>query len=146
MLSERGFELIKSLKKENYDIIYKNADANNQFGDSNGGVLLDIFNKLYEQMLKDLKANNERSPIFTHHINYLKSIQKKDTRDEYIKNYMKDRDDNTLNQIVVDFIASMTDSYFMEITKLLFSDFNLEYMGYFNDKIKNDEYLKSIGR
>ena len=46
------------------------------------------------------------------------------------------------NQLVVDFIASMTDDYFYELAKLMYPDIlkenNLEYVGYFNDTIKDE--------
>ena len=79
----------------------------------------------YEKLLFDLKNNNLSSPIFTHHINYInKPYYKRQT--PYLE--------TELNQIVVDYIASMTDDYFIELYNYLFpsSTLQLKYKGYFN--------------
>ena len=57
---------------------------------------------------------------------------------EYVQNYIKyysnvKYEDNEPNDIVVDFIASMTDDYFVELYKHLFPDKEcaVKYIGYF---------------
>ena len=71
-------------------------------------------------MLKDLLDKNESSPIFRHHINYI-------NRAHY--NRDKKYEDEEPNQIVVDYIASMTDDYFVELHQHLFSgsELKIEY-------------------
>ena len=79
---------------------------------------------LYDKLLLDLENKNTSSPIFTHHINYLtKPYYKRQTPYE----------ETEKNQIVVDYIASMTDDYFVELFNYLFpsSTLKLNYVGYF---------------
>ena len=79
---------------------------------------------LYNQLLEDLTGNNKKSLIFKHHINYINESHYKRTT-PYIE--------TEPNQIVVDYIASMTDDYFIDLFNLLFpnSKYNLTYKGYF---------------
>ena len=76
-------------------------------------------------MLDDVKSKNINSCIYKHHINAIqKSCQ-----------YYEDWDyiSEEPNQIVVDYIASMTDDYFIGLYRLLFpeSDKAIEYHSYF---------------
>ena len=136
MMSEDAFKLMKELKKQNYVVIYSNADTSGQLGDEKEGRLKERFKKLYKKLYMDLKNGDTSSEIYKHHIEYLTNIQRRENRDNYLKNYLKNLDRNTINQIIVDFIASMTDSYFMEITSRYGYGKDLEYTGYFGDKIK----------
>ena len=134
-LSNEGFELLSSFKHENYDKIYANADTEKQFGNEKGGLLFDAFSTLYNLFLNDLKANDENSPVYRHHITYLVKHQKKDRREQYENAYLK-KDELNLNRIVVDYIASMTDEYFVELSSLLLNLPNFRYVGYFNTQDK----------
>ncbi len=95
-------------KRQNYEQIYLKegmvAEAKNVVGE--------MFEELYEHLLTDLKAGDESSAIFRHHINKLVERSRTLTRDIYLE--------NDPNQIVVDYIASMTDSYFMALHTHLF--------------------------
>jgi dGTPase len=76
-------------------------------------------------MLSDLKNNKTDSPIFRHHIGFLE------------KPYFRRATPYSAtepNQIVVDYIASMTDDYLIDLHAYLFPDSKLkiEYKGYFN--------------
>ena len=80
----------------------------------------------YGQLLDDLKQNRTHSPIFTHHINYVNQTHY--TRPEpYLR--------TEPNQLVVDYIASMTDDYFIDLHHYLFPDstYKVQYRGYFDD-------------
>ena len=80
---------------------------------------------LYERLLEDLQSENKTSPIFTHHIAYIeKPFYKR------VKPYILTEP----NQIVVDYIASMTDDYFIDLFHHLFpkSTLKIEYTGYFD--------------
>ena len=80
---------------------------------------------MFEKLLSDLKSGKENSPIFTHHIAYVnKSHYNKD------KNYLSEEQ----CQIIVDYIASMTDDYFIDLFNHLFpnSKLKIEYKGYFD--------------
>ena len=83
-----------------------------------------MMEEIYNKLLSDLTNGNLSSPIYKHHIEYIdKPYYKRDVP------YM----DTEKNQIVVDYIASMTDDYFIELHKHLFSKSKLElkYKGYF---------------
>lgn len=84
-----------------------------------------MFAEIYFKLLDDLNKKDENSIIYRHHINFMKNELK------YYKNinYL----DEESNQIVVDYIASMTDDYFIELHKLLFpnSKYIIEYHSYF---------------
>lgn len=139
-LSKEGFELIKTLKRENYAKIYANADTHGQLGDAESGTLRTLFEKLYHRFYKDLEEENTLSPIYKHHLSVITNIQKK--KREYTERYFKDRSKAALSQIVVDFIASMTDDYFIDVARLIFPEHKLEYIGYFSDNNNWDEYLR----
>lgn len=119
-LDQAYFNALSSLKRENYELLYsedKETKARN-------AVIREMMNELYEKLKTDLINDNRPSPIFTDHVDYIaKSYYSRDN--EYLK--------ETTDQIVVDFIASMTDDYFIELYHKLFknSPLKLEYKGYF---------------
>ena len=80
---------------------------------------------IYEKLLSDLISGNRTSPIFTHHIAYVNKAH-----------YERDipYEDTEPNQLVVDYIASMTDDYFIDLHRHLFptSLHKIEYKGYFD--------------
>ncbi len=119
-LDDEYFSALSNLKRQNYERIY-NED---QVSKSRNAVIKQMMQKLYDKLKEDLIKENRSSPIFTHHIGYIfKSYYKR--KNDYLK---EDKD-----QIVVDYIASMTDDYFIELYNKLFIDtpINLEYKGYF---------------
>jgi hypothetical protein len=87
-------------------------------------IIKQMFEEIYTKLLLDLTSGNTLSPIYNHHIEYInKPYYKRDM--PYIE--------TEKNQIVVDYIASMTDDYFIELHKYLFpsSTLELKYKGYF---------------
>ena len=121
ILSEQAFNDLKTAKKENYEYIYKNEKIEGQYNE----IIKPMFNELYYKLLDDVKSKNINSCIYKHHINAIqKSCQ-----------YYEDWDyiSEEPNQIVVDYIASMTDDYFIGLYRLLFpeSDEAIEYHSYF---------------
>ena len=88
-------------------------------------VFKDMFTKLYFKLLDDVITNNTLSPIYKHHINFINKWR------VYYKG-----DDYSLtepNRIVTDYIASMTDDYFVDLFILFFpDDKKIEYISYFN--------------
>ena len=67
-----------------------------------------MMEQIYEKLLGDAKAHNKDSVLYKHHIDYI-------------------------NDIVVDYIASMTDDYFVDLYHYLFPDgkYGVKYVGYF---------------
>lgn len=111
-------------KQVNFKRIYGPQDKNEPYP-----TIRKMFESIYEKLLEDLIAEKEDSPIFRHHINHVFSGF---SRAEGLKEkYMLEEP----NQIVVDYIASMTDDYFMDLHTVLFPDApKLEYISYFSRK------------
>jgi len=121
-MDEEHFLAMKTAKQENYARIYENAAARAKLNDTVKPMMADI----YGQMLADLLAGRKSSPIFRHHIDYV-------NRTHYRREEAYEKDEP--NQIVVDYIASMTDDYFIDLHRHLFphSPYRVEYTGYFNE-------------
>lgn len=120
-LDKRHFQALADSKAANYRMIYNYAAPKANLQNTAKPMMAEI----YGQMLDDLRAGNKYSPIYTHHINYLEKIHYKRTSPYESSEY---------NQIVVDFIASMTETYFVELHHYLFpeSKLRVEYTGYFD--------------
>ena len=115
------FEALRVAKQDNYAIIYNSAAGGNRLRQTIQPMMAEI----YGQLLDDLQLNKTNSPIFTHHIGYINSNRRKDAAP-----YMS----SEFNQIVVDYIASMTDDYLIDLHHYLFpnSPYEVEYIGYFD--------------
>lgn len=120
-MDETHFNALSDAKRENYDKIYLSAPVSEKFD----AIIKPMMTELYEKLLSDLEANNTSSPIFTHHINYV-------NKTHYIR--LAPYEQTEPNQIVVDYIASMTDDYFIDLHHHLFpnSEYKIEYVGYFD--------------
>ena len=122
-LDKRHFKALQESKRDNYSMIYTGAAALAKLDTAVKPMMADI----YGQMLSDLKQGKRNSPIFAHHIEYVNQSRYK----------RKQPYENTdPNQLVVDYIASMTDDYFIELHRHLFPDspLKVEYRGYFDEK------------
>ncbi len=121
MLDDDHFAALKLAKIDNYTKIYNNAAEQTKLDLTIKPMMAEI----YGQVLEDLKLGKKRSPIFTHHINYVNAMRRYNT-------VPYGNDDP--NQIVVDYIASMTDDYFIDLHRHLFPDssYKVEYLGYFD--------------
>ncbi len=120
-MSPEIFNGLKTAKKENYEIIYHDKSVENQYG----STIEPMIYEMYEKLLSDLLKKDEKSFIFTHHI---ADITER-TRHYSGKDYMLSEP----NQIVVDYIASMTDNYFLKLYEKLFPDskYKIEFHSYF---------------
>ena len=118
-MDQEHFEALKKAKSDNYSLIYKQETVGEFYN-----TIKPMMAEMYEKLLDDLKNNNKSSPIFTHHIDYVNNIH-----------YEREipYEETEPNQIVVDYIASMTDDYFVDLYAHLFpySDKKIEYKGYF---------------
>lgn len=120
--SDNAFDALKKIKKENYEIIYKNESLN---------FILDnnvkpMFEKVYNKLVFDLENQKSDSVIYKHHINFISENRKFYDSEEYL--YQDSSD------VVADFISSMTDDYFISLFEYLFPKDNhgLKYKSYFN--------------
>lgn len=121
LLSNEAFNDLSTAKKENNDVIYRDKKINSQYND----IIKPMFADLYYKLLNDISNKNENSIIYKHHINPIGYALNKYHNIDYLS--------EEKNQIVVDYIASMTDDYFIALHKLLFPDskYYIEYEPYF---------------
>ena len=120
-LDSKHFKALKASKKDNYALIYESAATRARLDVTAKPMMRDI----YDRLLGDILVGDRTSPIYTHHIDYInKSYYKRTVPYE----------NSEPNQIVVDYIAGMTDNYFIELHRHLFpdSDYKVEYKGYFD--------------
>ena len=119
-MDNEHFEALKKAKSDNYERIYFNKNTSDI-----EDVIKPMMAELYDRLLGDLINENKQSPIFRQHINYVNKAHY--TR---IMPYEKTEP----NQLVVDYIASMTDDYFLDLYAYLFPDSNrkINYVGYFD--------------
>ena len=94
ILSKEVFNAVNELKDFNYNYIYNNANTKEELD-----YYRDGFNKLYYYLLNDLNENKENSKIYGM---FLKNMN---------NNYINKTDNR---QIVIDFIAGMTDDFFLK--------------------------------
>lgn len=121
ILSDEYFDALKGAKEKNYRLIYESKEIS----ELQNQIFADMFKKLYEKLLNDIMTQDYLSPIYKHHINFVNGWRRYYKGDNYIE--------TEPNQIVVDYIASMTDDYFIDLYMLLFPDDKaIEYKSYFN--------------
>ena len=121
-MSEDLFEEIRRAKRENYEKIYSKGGIE---GDSEA-ELREAFEKLYDRCLQDLNKGDEFSYIFKHHVSRIEQ-----QLSYYDRTYAWQDDKD---QAVVDYIASMTDGYFCELTSKLFPGLKFPHRTYINER------------
>ena len=121
-MSEDLFEEIRRAKRENYEKIYSKGGIE---GDSEA-ELREAFEKLYDRCLQDIYEGDESSYIFKHHIS---RIEQQLSYYDRTYTWQDDKD-----QAVVDYIASMTDGYFCELTSKLFPGLKFPHRTYINER------------
>ncbi len=124
MMDEEHYRGMSAAKRENYEHIYKRDDITKVIDET----VKPMMQNMYAKLLKDLKEGNKSSPVFKHHVDFVSG-------NHYAQEipYIETEP----NQIVVDYIASMTDDYCAELYKYLFpnSKIDVKYHGYFEDLI-----------
>lgn len=119
-MDEDYFKALKEAKNENMEQIYSSDDVNIQYRT----CLSPMFEMLYEKLLKDLDDKN--SIIRTHHVEQINKRRAYYDAGDYMEK-------NTSDDIVTDFIAGMTDDYFIDIcAHLLPNAPKVHYTGYFD--------------
>lgn len=122
-IDEEVFEEFKMLVEDNYIKIYRDKTVIENYE-----IVEGLMPKLYEALCADVLAGNKRSYIYKHHIKgmYLSDI--------YENMGIRDHADD----IVADYIASMTDDYFIDLCQALRIDDGLvsgiKYRGYFDKR------------
>ncbi len=120
-MSDEHFAALKSSKKENYDLIYHNGWVTENLQKT----VRPMMEEMYLKLLSDLENEKRDSFIFTHHIDYVNKAHYE--REQPYESTEK-------NLIVVDYIASMTDDYFVDLYAKMFphSRVTVNYKGYFD--------------
>ena len=118
-MSPEYFEALKSAKRTNYEKIYLTPEV----ADPQAKVIKPMFIRLYDRLEKDLKEWNKESPIFKHHIDPIsQSFYKR----------AKPYTEEDIHTIITDYMASMTDDYFVDLHAYLFpNEKTIDYIGYF---------------
>lgn len=131
-LDNQYYEDIKKAKKENYEKIYFNEKIESKYNK----VIEPMFWEIYEKLYNDLISGNEESVIFRHHMNFVRENEK-----YYDKDFTYQNEEPA--QIVADYIASMTDDYFIDLYSYLFPNGKftgekngIKYIGYFEQDCK----------
>ena len=104
-MSEEAYLELKRAKRENYERIYGVSEVNEGLNRE----MSELFEHLYESVYADLASKNMRAPVFRHHIAHVTSWNER-----YMGTYDWESD---LDRTVVDYIASMTDDYFMAFAR-----------------------------
>lgn len=123
ILSREYFEALGNAKSDNYRLIYRSKEV----AAPQEHIFKNMFAKMYKKLLDDVVSQNTSSPIFKHHIYFIGKWSKYYRGEDYSK--------TEPNQIVVDYIASMTDDYFIDLFSLLFpEEVTIEYKSYFGGR------------
>ena len=124
MLDAEHYIGMKEAKKTNYEQIYRTEKISKVLDET----VKPMMQKMYEKLLYDLRAGDKSSPVFRHHVDFV-SGNHYAAKNPYIE--------TEPNQIVVDYMASMTDDYCAELYKYLFptSNIDIKYRGYFEDEV-----------
>ncbi len=116
------FTALSKIKEENYRLIYGSPRIK-----AIEKELHPMFSQVYKKLRSDLTENRTESPIFRHHLDFVEEHGKHYRQNNY-------REETSPDQTVIDYIASMTDDYFIELYEHLFPDKKspLVYTPYFD--------------
>lgn len=122
VMDDEYYKAIKATKKENYEKIYFNEAVDKTYKEQ----IRPMFHMMYDKLLADMKAGNVNSIIYKHHIEFVKENTAAYGYEVYL-------DTTKAEQMVVDFMASMTDDYFVDLFEYLFpgSKYKVGYVSYF---------------
>lgn len=139
-MDDEYFEALSVAKKENYEKIYKSEKMQKVFEET----IHPMFEMMFEELLREAKERDDNSLLFKHHIRYIEeqtapyADNGKDRSDPPAEGKGKIRRnkvyrDNDPADLVVDYMAGMTDDYFVDCFHKLFpeSGYGVEYKGYF---------------
>lgn len=122
LMDEAYYEDLRTAKRENYAYIYKNSRVDGLYK----SVITPMFTQIYHTLLQQLETGDESAIIFKHHIQFVEEQR------GYYHSGVPYRETEK-NQIVVDYMASMTDDYFLALYHNLFpsSSLKVDFVPYF---------------
>ena len=117
------FAALQQLKQENYEKIYFQEQVQKQIRDS----IVPMMEQMYGQIYRDAAQHNRNSCLYKHHIRTVLEKQK-----WYPAAVPYEETDP--HDLTVDYIAAMTDDYFVDYYSELFpkSPYRIAYIGYFD--------------
>lgn len=123
-MDEEYFQALRLAKTENYEMIYNNKQLNALYE----GEIRPMFGELYGELLRQAKNHDRKGILYRHHMAYVKENNWYDA--EEFAAY----EATEPNQIVVDYLASMTDDYFIALYHYLFpkGTHDVKFTGYFD--------------
>lgn len=110
-MDEEYFDALRQAKKENYEMIYNNKSLNDLYENE----IRPMFGELYEELLRQAESGDKSSVFYRHHMAYMEK------NNFYVKSHVrKPYAEQEKNQLVVDYLASMTDDYLSHFTIIYF--------------------------
>ena len=108
-MDEAVFQDLQDLIHENAKVIYSHPELNGPYFE----IVRPLMGLLYDRLVEDIEEKQYDSPVFRHYLNdHIQGVRYRDPQDW----------DTILapaDEIVTDFIASMTDDYFIDICRYL---------------------------
>lgn len=124
-LDPEYFEALRQAKKENYEMIYRNRELDDLYENE----IRPMFGQLYGELLRQAKSRERNTILYRHHISYVKKNNYR------IPDGAVPYEETEPNQMVVDYLASVTDDYFLALYKELFpkGKHGVTFRGYFGE-------------
>ncbi len=123
-LDKEYYDDLMLAMKENYEFIYLSDSVRKVQQE----VIKPMFAKVFDSLMQDLSNGKKDSVIFRHHINYISKVRAFYSSDNYLEL-------NTPEDIVIDYISSMTDDYFSDMYSYLFPKSSpIKYVSYFDSR------------
>ena len=122
-MDDEIFSELQRAKRQNYQYIYRSSKVEQLYSASIRPMMRELYDELYRQA-----ADRDRSSVlWRHHIEHINEQRAHYTDADYS---LEDP-----HQIVTDYIASMTDDYFIALHRYLFpkSPYEIKYKSYFDD-------------
>lgn len=123
-MDEPYFDAMRQAKKENYEMIYSNDELNSLYENE----IRPMFAALYKELLSQAKTGRKDTVFYRHHICYVAE------NNQYAGGDFPPYEEQEPNQLVVDYLASMTDDYFIDLYHYLFpkGKHDVKFTGYFD--------------
>ena len=128
-MDKDAYDAFSNAKTENYAQIYRTPLLNDMYEDN----IRPMFHDIYYTLLEQAEKKDTSSILYRHHINYLKNANQYSHYFD-VNTYIEEYINQNPNEIVTDFIASMTDDYFIDLYHELFpkGTYDVKYVGYFD--------------
>ncbi len=127
-MDKEVYDAFSKAKKENYELIY-NDDKREDLYQHN---IKPMFEQLYNELLAQAKSLSKDSILYKHHIDFIRQANQY-SHYQPIDEFMDEYTSSSPDDIVMDFMASMTDDYFIDLYHHLFPNgkYKVDYTGYF---------------